>query len=118
MMWVLCFLLLIKTITFYCVVAYNKMKKKYHTVGTFPKNPIKKITERGKIDTLTHKYPIAHFSNNSSKCNEPKCMKENIYCCFCLWIMIYHPQHTERRHRVIVIYCMFYIWFQYSGDSL
>ena len=37
------------------------MKKKYHTVGTFPKSNIK-ITERGNIDTLTYKYPIAQFS--------------------------------------------------------
>jgi hypothetical protein len=34
---------------------YQSEKQKYDTVGTIPKSNIK-IMERGKIDTLTHKY--------------------------------------------------------------
>jgi len=39
--------------------AYNE-NTKYHTVGTVPKSN-RKIVERGKIGTSTHKYTIVHF---------------------------------------------------------
>jgi hypothetical protein len=38
----------------------NKNEKNDQTVGTIPKSNIK-IVERGKIDTLTHKYTTTHF---------------------------------------------------------
>ena len=39
---------------------YQSEKQKYDTVGTIPKSNIK-IIERGKINTLTHKYMTAHW---------------------------------------------------------
>ena len=47
----------------YCDILGNKMKKdkkKYHTVGTFPKSN-RKITEREKSIPLTHIYMTTHF---------------------------------------------------------
>ena len=39
----------------------NKIKnRKKNTVGIIPKSNIK-VVEKGKIDTLTHKYLTAHF---------------------------------------------------------
>ena len=38
---------------------YQSEKQTYDTVGTIPKSNIR-IIERGKIDTLTHKYMTAN----------------------------------------------------------
>jgi len=40
---------------FYSKYSIKIKNKKYHTVGTIPRSNIN-IVERGKIDTLTHKY--------------------------------------------------------------